>query len=201
MARHQAPRATRKNTSACRLTGQLLSFSALIITALAAIVLIVVPLLTGSQTYSVLTSSMKPNYAPGTLLVVKPSSFSGLNVGDVVTYQIDSGRPEVITHRVLSVGADQEGNRTLITKGDNNALADESPVSEVQVRGKLMYAVPYVGFVANWLGNQDRGMFSQLAAGGLILYGIGTMANTVITRRKGSKQTKETEPTSMELAA
>lgn len=133
--------------------------------------------------------------------MVKPASFSGLNVGDVVTYQIDSGRPEVITHRILSVGADQEGNRTLITKGDNNALADETPVSEVQVRGKLMYAVPYVGFVANWLGNQDRGMFSQLAAGGLILYGIGTMANTVITRRKGSKQTKETEPTSMELAA
>lgn len=64
MARHQAPRATRKNASVCRLTGQLLSFSALIIMALAAMVLIVVPLLTGSQTYSVLTSSMKPNYAP-----------------------------------------------------------------------------------------------------------------------------------------
>lgn len=201
MARHQAPRATRKNASACRLAGQLLSFSALIITALAAMVLIVVPLLTGSQTYSVLTSSMKPNYAPGTLLVVKPASFSELNVGDVVTYQIESGRPEVITHRILSVGADQEGNRTLITKGDNNALADESPVSEVQVRGKLMYAVPYVGFVANWLGNQDRGMFSQLAAGGFILYGFGTIANAVITRRKRSQQTRETESTSMELAA
>lgn len=201
MGRHQAPRTSAKNTSALRPIGQLVSFSVLIITALVAMVLIVVPILTGSQSYSVLTNSMKPHYAPGTFLVVKPTSFNSLKIGDVVTYQIDSGRPEVITHRVLSVGADQDGHRTLITKGDNNAVADDAPVTEVQVRGKLMYAVPYVGFVANWLGNQNRGLFSEVAAGGFILYGAGLIINGVRTRRKGTKTMAETASVSMELAA
>lgn len=201
MGRHQAPRTSAKNTSALRPIGQLVSFSVLIITALVAMVLIVVPILTGSQSYSVLTNSMKPHYAPGTFLVVKPTPFNSLKIGDVVTYQIDSGRPEVITHRVLSVGADQDGHRTLITKGDNNAVADDAPVTEVQVRGKLMYAVPYVGFVANWLGNQNRGLFSEVAAGGFILYGAGLIINGVRTRRKGTKAMAETASVSMELAA
>lgn len=199
MGRHQAPRTFTKDTSALRLIGQLVSFSAMIITALLAMILIVVPILSGSQSYSVLTNSMKPHYAPGTFLVVKPAPFKSLQVGDVVTYQLESGRPEVITHRILSVGADQEGNRTLITKGDNNALADDAAVTEVQVRGKLMYAVPYVGFVANWLGNQNRGLFSEVAAGGFILYGAALIFNGVRSRLKRNKANAET--TSMELAA
>lgn len=199
MGRHQAPRTIAKDTSALRLMGQLVSFSAMIITALLAMILIVVPILSGSHSYSVLTNSMKPHYAPGTFLVVKPTAFNSLKVGDVVTYQLESGRPEVITHRVSSVGADQEGHRTLITKGDNNALADDAPVTEVQVRGKLMYAVPYVGFVANWLGNQNRGLFSEVAAGGFILYGAALIINGVRSRLKRNKSNAET--TSMELAA
>lgn len=199
MGRHQAPRTSAKDTSALRLIGQLVSFSAMIITALVAMILIVVPILSGSQSYSVLTNSMKPHYAPGTFLVVKPAPFKSLQVGDVVTYQLESGRPEVITHRILSVGADQEGNRTLITKGDNNALADDAAVTEVQVRGKLMYAVPYVGFIANWLGNQNRGLFSEVAAGGFILYGAALLVNGVRSRLKRNKANAET--TSMELAA
>lgn len=181
MARHKKSRAA--ETSLLRKAGQALSFCALIITALVAIVLIVVPMASGSQSYSVLTSSMKPNYGPGTFLVVKPTAFDSLKVGDVITYQIESGRADVITHRILSVGADQEGNRTLITKGDNNSLADENPVTEVQVRGKLFYAVPYVGVAANWLGNHDRGVFGKVLAAGFILYGAVTMVSGLRKRR------------------
>lgn len=181
MARHKKPRTT--GTPLLRTTGRALSFCALIITALVAIVLIVVPLASGSQSYSVLTSSMKPNYGPGTFLVVKPTAFDSLKVGDVITYQIESGRPDVITHRILSVGADQEGNRTVLTQGDNNDLADENPVTEVQVRGKLFYAVPYVGVAANWLGNHDRGVFGKALAAGFILYGAVSMVSGLRKRR------------------
>ncbi|CEA07525.1 Signal peptidase I W [Arthrobacter saudimassiliensis] len=169
---------------ALALVGSLLSYVALCITVLAALVLIVVPLLTGSQTYSVLTSSMAPHYAPGTFLVVKPTPYNELQVGDVVTYQMESGKPAVITHRIISFGVDQAGNRTLITQGDNNDIADEQPVTELQVRGKLFYAVPFVGFAANALGNTDRGAAVQWAAVGLLGYGVVTLVRGTLARKR-----------------
>lgn len=163
--------------------GQAVSFLLLCASALAALVLIIVPLLTGSQTYSVLTSSMAPSYPPGTLLVVTPTDFDSLQAGDIVTYQLESGRPEVITHRIIGFSAGQDGERMLITQGDNNDVADENPVRELQVRGTVSYAVPYVGFLANALGQTDRtGLITALA---FVLIGIGiiTMMRDAIARR------------------
>lgn len=164
--------------------GQTVSFLVLCVSALAAIVLIVVPLASGSQTYSVLTSSMAPHYAPGTFLVVQPEDFDTLKAGDVITYQLESGRPDVITHRITTVTADQNGEKMLITQGDNNDVADPAPVREVQVRGKLFYAVPYAGFVANTLGQADRGPIITVVAFGLIGYGALSMVRSWIRDRR-----------------
>lgn len=175
-----------------RSTGRALSFTALILAILAALVLIIGPMATGSQAFSVLTNSMKPHYGPGTLLVVKPTAFEQLRVGDVVTYQIESGRPEVITHRITAISPDQQGNSLLTTKGDNNDVADEAPVTEVQVRGKLLYAVPFAGYGANWLGNQDRGMATNLAAFALIGYGLLSVTRGLLARRTKSRHHEAT---------
>jgi signal peptidase len=169
-------------------TGQAVSFIALCFFALAAIVLIVVPLVTGSQTYSVLTSSMAPKYPPGTFLVVKPAEFDQLKVGDVVTFQIESGRPEVITHRITGFTASQDGERLLRTQGDNNDVADPDPVREVQVRGKLFYAVPYVGFVANALGNANRSTLVTVLAVALIAWGALTMVRGIFKDRRQKRE-------------
>ena len=157
---------------ALKFTGSALSLAAMCGAALAALVLIIIPLVTGSQTYTVLTSSMAPNYAPGTFLVVKPTPADQLKTGDVITYQIESGDPTVITHRIIGISSGQNGERLFTTQGDNNDLADEGAVQEAQIRGKLSYAVPYVGFVANGLGSSDRGEMAQWAAVGLLGYGI-----------------------------
>jgi signal peptidase len=182
------PANTTRRVEILRSTGRALSFTALIFATLAALVLILVPLVTGSQTYSVLTNSMKPSYGPGTLLVVKPTPFAELRVGDVVTYQLESERPEVITHRITSVAVDQQGNSLLVTKGDNNDVADAAPVTEVQVRGKLLYAVPFAGYAAHWLGNQDRGLIVQLVAIALIGYGAISMTRALLARRTKSRR-------------
>ncbi|OFI37624.1 signal peptidase I [Arthrobacter sp. SW1] len=134
-------------------------------------VLIVVPRASGSQSYSVLTNSMAPKYAPGTFLVVRPAAFGELKVGDVVTYQIKSGEPAVVTHRIVGLGFLQTGEKVLTTKGDNNDTADPGTVREVQIRGKLFYAVPYVGYVANALGTADRSLWLMAGAFALIAYG------------------------------
>lgn len=173
---------------ALKLAGTAISLVAMSVAALAALVLIIVPLVTGSQTYTVLTSSMAPNYAPGTFLVVKPTPADALRVGDVITFQIESGKPAVITHRITGISAGQNGERTFTTQGDNNAVADEFPVMEAQIRGKLSYAVPYVGFVANGLGNSERGEIAQWAAVGLLGYGIVLLVRGSLEKKRKNSE-------------
>lgn len=186
MAQHAAT-ATTEHDLARGLVGSLLGLVALVLAVLAALVLIVVPMATGSHTYSVLTSSMRPHLPPGTLLISRPVPFESLKVGDVITYQLESGRADVISHRIVSTTPDQQGNTELITQGDNNDFPDEAPVREVQVRGKLFYAVPYAGFLANWLGNQNRGLGAQIAALGLIAYGASNVIGGVVSRRRKAR--------------
>jgi len=162
---------TRKRHNIFVAAGKVLNFVVLMVAVFAALVLIVIPRVTGSQTYTVLTNSMAPNFPPGTFLVVKAVDFAELKYGDVVTFQMYSGRPDVETHRIVGFAATQEGEKILITKGDNNGVNDAEPVRELQVEGKLFYAVPYVGYAANALGNADRNLWVTLGAAGLIGYG------------------------------
>lgn len=173
-----------RGRAAVRFAGQAIALLTLCSSVLAGIVLIVVPFATGSQTYTVLTSSMAPKYAPGTFVVIKPHDFSTLEVGDVVTYQVESGAADVVTHRIVGLTADQQGNRLLITKGDNNDAADSDPVQEVQVRGKLLYAVPYVGFIANTLGQANRALVLDIAGAALIGYGAIVISRAATRRQK-----------------
>ncbi len=168
---------------AVRFVGRSIALVVLVVAALAALVLILVPLVTGSQTYTVLTNSMAPKYAPGTFMVVKPKPFADLRVGDIITYQIESGKPAVISHRIVSVSSTQTGERVFTTKGDNNSLEDEAPVHEVQVRGKLLYAVPYVGFVANAAGQVNRGALVPIGGVALIAFGVFTTIRGALLKK------------------
>jgi signal peptidase I len=117
---------------------------------------IVVPRSTGSSAYTVLTVSMRPSLPPGTLVVAKPVPPSELRVGDVVTYQIRSGEPEVVTHRITAVTPTLGGELMFTTQGDANPVGDEKPVKAGQIRGVLWYSVPFVGFVNSWLSGEQR---------------------------------------------
>lgn len=184
----QAPSGAEKTggtgSGAWTAVGRLLSMAAMIIALFAAMILIVIPVVTGSHTYTVLTNSMAPKFPPGTFLVMKPVPFDEIQYGDVVTFQLHSGRPEVETHRVVGFGATQQGEKTLITKGDNNGANDADPVREIQMKGKLFYAVPSVGFLANALGNSDRDAWTIVAAVGLIGYGAILVFKSVRASRR-----------------
>ena len=90
----------------------------------------------------------------------------------------------------MGFGTTQAGEKTLITRGDNNGANDAEPVREIQVKGKLFYAVPQVGFVANALGNADRGLWTTLAAMGLIGYGSVLVFKSVRGSRRQAALSK-----------
>ncbi|MGW4477600.1 signal peptidase I [Rhodococcus triatomae] len=131
---------------------------------------IVVPRLTGSTPYTVLTGSMRPTYPPGTLIVVKPQDPETLGVGDAITFQKESGDPEVVTHRIIESRQNSTGVRTFVTQGDANPSRDQNPVVVEQIRGKVWYSVPYLGYVNNVVTGQQRAVMVSVVVGGLFLY-------------------------------
>jgi signal peptidase len=151
---------------------------------LAALVVgLAVPRLAGATPYVVLTGSMAPDLAPGTLVVVRPTEPRDIHVGSVLTYQLESGRPEVVTHRVVAVRVDLRGRTQWQTRGDANGTADAQWVREEQVRGTVWYAVPQLGRVAAWASPGERQALSTALALLLAVYALLMFAGSV-TRRE-----------------
>ena len=85
---------------------------------------VLVPRVAGATPYAVLTGSMQPGLPPGTLIVVRPVNDADLALGDIVTYQLESGEAPVVTHRVVAMGYDGRGELRLQTQGDANDVPD-----------------------------------------------------------------------------
>jgi signal peptidase len=159
-----------------------------ILTALAAVALAVaVPRIAGGTPYTVLTGSMEPGLPPGTLVVVRPVDPEDIAVGDVITFQLESGKPAVATHRVVAVGTRLDGEQVFTTQGDANGAPDRNPVRTVQVQGRLWYSVPYLGHLNSALtGKQRQGavlVVSVLLAGYAAFMFVGAVRDGVRRRR------------------
>ncbi|MFC3965523.1 signal peptidase I [Nocardia jiangsuensis] len=120
------------------------------------VVTIVLPLVVGGHRYTILTGSMVPTYPPGTLVVVRPEDPIDLAVGTPITYQLRSGQPEVVTHRIVQVRRNADGRIGFITRGDANPVDDEQIVNPEQIRGAVWYSIPYLGYVNNWFSGPKR---------------------------------------------
>ena len=164
--------------------GLALSGAFLMMVLALAVLVIVLPLISGGSALTVLTNSMAPKLPPGTLIIIKPTPIADIKVGDVLTYQITSGDPAVISHRVITRSVSLEGETTFITKGDNNDLADPKPISEVRVKGTLWYAIPYLGFVNNAVNGATRPLVTPIIAGLLFAYAVYTVISSIAGRRK-----------------
>ena len=170
-----------------------LSAGLLVFVVLVGVLAIVVPAVTGSTAMTVLTGSMSPTYPPGTLIVVAPVDSADIRIGDAVTYQIESGKPTVVTHRVVSITSSSDGSISFQTKGDANNTADDKPVIPEQIRGKVWYSIPYLGYVNSAVNGEARVWLIPILAGGLFLY-VGYLAASAIVSkaRKGNKDTDNT---------
>ncbi|QNO36771.1 signal peptidase I [Protaetiibacter sp. SSC-01] len=159
--------------------------------ALAAAV-IVVPAATGARPLTVLTSSMEPGLPPGTLIVSRDVEPADIRIGDVITYQLRSGDPTVVTHRVIAVSKTAGGEYSFTLKGDNSALPDPDPVREVQVQGRLWYSVPYIGWVSNWINGDARGLIVPIIAGGLFAFAIWMVVSGLVDKARKRKRAAAT---------
>lgn len=171
--------------------GQVAAWSVILVVAAVLAVAVLIPRLGGATPYTILTGSMTPGMPPGTLVVVKPVPMDQIGVGTVITYQLHSGEPTVVTHRVVAVGVNALDERVFTTQGDANEAADPAPVRPVQVRGERWYAVPKLGYLNTWLNGDQRQLAVYVVAGGLGMYALWMFGSSFVDRRRRDRERGE----------
>lgn len=90
----------------------------------------------------ILTGSMEPAYSANDVIIVtRAKTYS---VGEVIVYQT-GGTP--VVHRLVSI---DEKSGIAVAQGDANNAPDE-PFTISRIKGKVAFAVPYVGAVARFI--------------------------------------------------
>ncbi len=117
-------------------------------------------------------------------MVVKPVDGDEIKVGTVITYQRESGKSTVVTHRVVATGFNAKGEVQLQTQGDANDTPDQEWVRPVQVRGETWYSVKYLGYLNNVLNGRERQMAVYVVAALLLGYAAFMLTGSLRERRK-----------------
>ena len=103
------------------------------------------------QPIAVVSGSMSPTFNRGDAVVIEKLNTqekNQLKKGDVI--QFVSGTKYVI-HRIVDEGNDEYGNKLFTTKGDYNNAPDVDKVHLKDIKGKVSFVVPYVGYPSVWL--------------------------------------------------
>jgi signal peptidase I len=135
------------------------------------------PLALGWQVYAVEGASMEPSIPLGSLITVRPTSASELEVGDVITFVDSTHRQSRITHRVSAIDV-SDGRKSIRTRGDANTTEDVGDanttedvweVSADQPIARAVYFIPLAGYMLIFLSTmQARLMLVGLIAALLI---------------------------------
>lgn len=105
---------------------------------------------TDSPMMAVVSNSMKPKFERGDLIFIKGvDSPDQIKVGDIIVFRLQN---ESITkvHRVIEV-INQDDQVLFRTKGDANSSPDPSPVSFEEVKGKVLFWIPKLGYISLWI--------------------------------------------------
>ena len=129
--------------------------------------LIMAPRLFGYKTFCVVSASMAPELPVGSLVYVASEDPFELKEGDIIAYDSNG---VTVTHRVVSNDA---LNKELHTKGDANQIEDMRPVAYDSVTGRVVYHLPYLGYLGLYLDSLiGRILFIVFGLTGIILTGV-----------------------------
>lgn len=108
----------------------------------------------GFKIYTVISGSMIPVYEIGDIIIVREVVPEELKVDDDIVYQGEKGslKNKIITHRIISIDKNEEGNYKIITKGVAN-LGQDPAINQTQVYGKVIGKISIVSFILKMLVN------------------------------------------------
>jgi signal peptidase I len=93
------------------------------------------------------SGSMEPAIRTGGLVFIRPAASYG--VGDVITFGKDTKTQVPTTHRIVEESG-SGSSKVFTTKGDANDAVDPSTTRLADVEGKVIFSVPYAGFILDF---------------------------------------------------
>lgn len=162
----------------------------LMVAALLALSALGVAILIGLKPAVVKTGSMRPNYPPGTLILVKPTPAERLKLGNVITFtDPDDPKRGLVTHRIVKIER-VEGRPVFTTQGDANPVPDTWKLKLASDAGLMTYSVPEAGRLS-FLVRTKQGYLILIAIPVLILSLLALMR---IWGPSEEEPAKSTEP-------
>lgn len=96
----------------------------------------------------VMSNSMKPEFERGDIVIYKKTkSVDEIVNNDIVCYQLDDIK---VMHRVIKI-ENINNKKYFVTKGDNLKTKDPLKVNEEQIKGKIKFVIPRLGYPSVWL--------------------------------------------------
>lgn len=108
------------------------------------------------------TGSMEPVIYPGDMIFVekitKEEEFTQLKEGDVIQFERDN---MLISHRIVKI-IENNSQIRYCTKGDNNTSPDATLVKPEDIKGKVVYIIPKVGWPTLLIKRNDDAPLDEI---------------------------------------
>ena len=103
----------------------------------------------GFRIFNVVTESMMPKYKIGDVLLSRAIDTNNIKVGDDVVYNGEKGEfaGKIVTHRVIDIEIDENGERIFHTQGIANLIEDPEIVGR-QIMGVIVGKIPLLSQIS-----------------------------------------------------
>lgn len=140
------------------------------------------------------SGSMEPVIKQGAIVVVKP--VGEYKIGDIITVREPANPKVSLTHRIAEI-KEIDGKMFYVTKGDANDSPDTEERPEENVLGKVIFSVPYLGYLVGFAKTRDGLIFMVIIPATLIIYSelisIKNETKKLLKERKKRKLTLKEE--------
>ena len=127
--------------------GKIISY--IFIVAVSAVVFLlavsIIPIPGNYKVLTVLSGSMEPTLKTGSVVIIKPRA--SYDTDDIITFEKFENK--IVTHRITEKRDDGK-EIFYTTKGDANNAQDQEEVSQSKIIGKVLFDVPFVGYIVNF---------------------------------------------------
>ena len=113
-------------------------------------------------------------------------------LGDIITFYSNRGNGQItITHRIIDIKI-ENGKYFYSTKGDNNNTADTHYVSQDDVIGKVIFVIPKVGFIQEFiLSKVGWIVVIVIPCVGIVVYDLLKVLKIAFNKKKQPKLSKK----------
>lgn len=148
------------------------------------------PSVFGYTALRVTTGSMEPTYAVDTMILVKKVLPEEIKENDVISFYSQDPALDgaVNTHRVVEI-KEEDGERSFVTKGDNNNVVDSYDVESEYLLGKVVASSLIIGKISRLVANPL--IFIPVILIPLVVILIGNLVGTIRMAKKIAKEEEE----------